>query len=163
MVILWISDHWTIFMVALYLPHIYHIYHQISPVCHHYRQEYGQITRMLGNGRCDVQCVDGVKRYLGCSRATPWFLRRGMKWEREREPPNLCLIYWGKWWNMMEHYGKCWFTMRFRGTLNISGNCSFPLIASHFAHRKLMSLRLCHIRGRSGRSIHAAIRGVRKR
>ena len=25
-------------------------------------QEYGQITRMLGNGRCDVQCVDGVKR-----------------------------------------------------------------------------------------------------
>jgi hypothetical protein len=83
--------------------------------------------------------------------------------EREREPPNLCLIYWGKWWNMMEHYGKCWFTMRFRGTLNISGNCSFPLIASHFAHRKLMSLRLCHIRGRSGRSIHAAIRGVRKR
>ncbi len=28
------------------------------------RQEYGQITRMLGNGRCDVQCVDGVKRLL---------------------------------------------------------------------------------------------------
>lgn len=28
------------------------------------RQEYGQITRMLGNGRCDVQCVDGVKRFL---------------------------------------------------------------------------------------------------
>ncbi|CAE7251815.1 tif11 [Symbiodinium pilosum] len=25
-------------------------------------QEYGQITRMLGNGRCDVLCVDGVKR-----------------------------------------------------------------------------------------------------
>eukprot|EP00930_Biecheleria_cincta_P075803 TRINITY_DN62_c0_g2_i1.p1 TRINITY_DN62_c0_g2~~TRINITY_DN62_c0_g2_i1.p1 ORF type:complete len:162 (+),score=42.88 TRINITY_DN62_c0_g2_i1:60-488(+) len=25
-------------------------------------QEYGQITRMLGNGRCDVTCFDGVKR-----------------------------------------------------------------------------------------------------
>eukprot|EP00440_Ansanella_granifera_P060638 gb/GFBE01065722.1/.p1 GENE.gb/GFBE01065722.1/~~gb/GFBE01065722.1/.p1 ORF type:complete len:143 (+),score=63.97 gb/GFBE01065722.1/:1-429(+) len=25
-------------------------------------QEYGQITRMLGNGRCDVSCFDGVKR-----------------------------------------------------------------------------------------------------
>ncbi len=25
-------------------------------------QEYGQVLRMLGNGRCDVQCIDGVKR-----------------------------------------------------------------------------------------------------
>mmetsp|Transcript_91479 Transcript_91479/g.295921 ORF Transcript_91479/g.295921 Transcript_91479/m.295921 type:complete len:143 (+) Transcript_91479:77-505(+) len=25
-------------------------------------QEYGQILRMLGNGRCDVSCFDGVKR-----------------------------------------------------------------------------------------------------
>jgi len=25
-------------------------------------QEYAQVTRMLGNGRCDVQCFDGVKR-----------------------------------------------------------------------------------------------------
>ncbi|CAE8613653.1 unnamed protein product [Polarella glacialis] len=25
-------------------------------------QEYGQILRMLGNGRCDVQCCDGTKR-----------------------------------------------------------------------------------------------------
>merc|ERR1719221_165526 len=25
-------------------------------------QEYGQIQRMLGNGRCDVSCFDGVKR-----------------------------------------------------------------------------------------------------
>eukprot|EP00441_Pelagodinium_beii_P014552 CAMPEP_0197661128 /NCGR_PEP_ID=MMETSP1338-20131121/51274_1 /TAXON_ID=43686 ORGANISM="Pelagodinium beii, Strain RCC1491" /NCGR_SAMPLE_ID=MMETSP1338 /ASSEMBLY_ACC=CAM_ASM_000754 /LENGTH=142 /DNA_ID=CAMNT_0043238631 /DNA_START=87 /DNA_END=515 /DNA_ORIENTATION=+ len=25
-------------------------------------QEYGQITRMLGNGRCDVACFDGTKR-----------------------------------------------------------------------------------------------------
>eukprot|EP00440_Ansanella_granifera_P030291 gb/GFBE01032912.1/.p1 GENE.gb/GFBE01032912.1/~~gb/GFBE01032912.1/.p1 ORF type:complete len:143 (+),score=58.63 gb/GFBE01032912.1/:1-429(+) len=25
-------------------------------------QEYGQITRMLGNGRCDVTCFDGIKR-----------------------------------------------------------------------------------------------------
>ncbi|CAK0834875.1 unnamed protein product [Prorocentrum cordatum] len=25
-------------------------------------QEYGQILRMLGNGRCEVSCFDGVKR-----------------------------------------------------------------------------------------------------
>ena len=25
-------------------------------------QEYAQVLRMLGNGRCDVQCFDGVKR-----------------------------------------------------------------------------------------------------
>merc|ERR1712194_294107 len=25
-------------------------------------QEYGQVLRMLGNGRCDVQCFDGTKR-----------------------------------------------------------------------------------------------------
>merc|ERR1712110_217620 len=25
-------------------------------------QEYGQVTRMLGNGRCEVACFDGVKR-----------------------------------------------------------------------------------------------------
>jgi len=25
-------------------------------------QEYGQVQRMLGNGRCDVQCFDGTKR-----------------------------------------------------------------------------------------------------
>jgi len=25
-------------------------------------QEYGQVQRMLGNGRCDVQCCDGTKR-----------------------------------------------------------------------------------------------------
>ena len=25
-------------------------------------QEYGQILKMLGNGRCDVQCMDGKKR-----------------------------------------------------------------------------------------------------
>merc|ERR1712110_597513 len=25
-------------------------------------QEYGQVTRMLGNGRCDVSCFDGSKR-----------------------------------------------------------------------------------------------------
>eukprot|EP00414_Alexandrium_minutum_P007027 CAMPEP_0113819932 /NCGR_PEP_ID=MMETSP0328-20130328/986_1 /TAXON_ID=39455 /ORGANISM="Alexandrium minutum" /LENGTH=142 /DNA_ID=CAMNT_0000787865 /DNA_START=108 /DNA_END=536 /DNA_ORIENTATION=+ /assembly_acc=CAM_ASM_000350 len=25
-------------------------------------QEYGQVMRMLGNGRCEVQCFDGTKR-----------------------------------------------------------------------------------------------------
>ncbi|CAD7956752.1 unnamed protein product [Amoebophrya sp. A25] len=25
-------------------------------------QEYGQVLKMLGNGRCDVQCFDGTKR-----------------------------------------------------------------------------------------------------
>mmetsp|Transcript_20780 Transcript_20780/g.52327 ORF Transcript_20780/g.52327 Transcript_20780/m.52327 type:complete len:145 (-) Transcript_20780:526-960(-) len=25
-------------------------------------QEYGQVLKMLGNGRCDVQCMDGTKR-----------------------------------------------------------------------------------------------------
>jgi len=25
-------------------------------------QEYGQVARMLGNGRCEVQCFDGTKR-----------------------------------------------------------------------------------------------------
>lgn len=25
-------------------------------------QEYGQVMKMLGNGRCDVQCFDGTKR-----------------------------------------------------------------------------------------------------
>merc|ERR1712137_765524 len=25
-------------------------------------QEYGQVARMLGNGRCEVQCCDGTKR-----------------------------------------------------------------------------------------------------
>mmetsp|Transcript_108777 Transcript_108777/g.314088 ORF Transcript_108777/g.314088 Transcript_108777/m.314088 type:complete len:143 (+) Transcript_108777:72-500(+) len=25
-------------------------------------QEYGQVQRMLGNGRCEVQCFDGTKR-----------------------------------------------------------------------------------------------------
>lgn len=25
-------------------------------------QEYGQVLKMLGNGRCDVMCMDGVKR-----------------------------------------------------------------------------------------------------
>jgi translation initiation factor 1A len=25
-------------------------------------QEYGQVLKMLGNGRCDVYCIDGVKR-----------------------------------------------------------------------------------------------------
>jgi len=25
-------------------------------------QEYGQVLRMLGNGRCEVQCFDGTKR-----------------------------------------------------------------------------------------------------
>lgn len=25
-------------------------------------QEYAQVLKMLGNGRCDVQCFDGVKR-----------------------------------------------------------------------------------------------------
>ena len=25
-------------------------------------QEYAQVTKMLGNGRCDVQCFDGIKR-----------------------------------------------------------------------------------------------------
>lgn len=36
------------------------------------RQEYGQITRMLGNGRCDVQCVDGVKRFLWLKWKANW-------------------------------------------------------------------------------------------
>merc|ERR1711943_2793 len=25
-------------------------------------QEYSQVVRMLGNGRCDAQCIDGIKR-----------------------------------------------------------------------------------------------------
>lgn len=25
-------------------------------------QEYGQVLKMLGNGRCDIQCMDGKKR-----------------------------------------------------------------------------------------------------
>ena len=25
-------------------------------------QEYAQVTRMLGNGRCEAQCIDGTKR-----------------------------------------------------------------------------------------------------
>uniref|UniRef100_A0A0E0NDG2 S1-like domain-containing protein n=1 Tax=Oryza rufipogon TaxID=4529 RepID=A0A0E0NDG2_ORYRU len=37
-------------------------------------QEYAQVARMLGNGRCEAQCIDGTKRLCGSRRGTSFLV-----------------------------------------------------------------------------------------
>jgi len=76
-------------------------------------QEYGQVLRMLGNGRCDVNCFDGVKRLCvirGKMRKKIWVMQGdivlcGLR-DFQDEKADIIIKYNSDEARQLKHYGE---------------------------------------------------------